>query len=347
MKEIGAASLGAAFRWWIAELRGAFVDALPAAFFRRRLVIVAADAGWTLTRDGAKGPVEIGRLDWNEDAAPSLPRRLRREHAVLSLPESAALKRRLRLPEAAAAELDGVLGFEVPRHTPFSADRVYRCHRIISRQAGWGNGTGALDVELTVVPRDLVDRELERARSLGIDVAEIVVGSPAPRLRGEASILPSRRRTMWTPLNRVLLGVAAVAALACAASPFLAEHARLAEIERELMALRPAADAALAAREQAADAARMIASIAAQKRAVPASVALLEALSRALPDDTYLTSLQLSGRDLTIEGWSAAATRLAAPLEAEFARVDWRAPLARDAESGLEHFQFNLVPARK
>jgi len=70
-------------------------------------------------------------------------------------------------------------------------------------------------------------------------------------------------------------------------------------------------------------------------------VMLLEALSGALPDDTWLTSLNLSGERLVIEGRSSSAAALVRRLEMTrgFGRVEFGAPVTRSVSDGLEHFQ--------
>jgi general secretion pathway protein L len=54
--------------------------------------------------------------------------------------------------------------------------------------------------------------------------------------------------------------------------------------------------------------------VAAARAEADAAVDALATLTAALPDDTWLTSLTLHQRKLTLEGQSAAATRLIATL---------------------------------
>src|SRR5438552_2736460 len=79
----------------------------------------------------------------------------------------------------------------------------------------------------------------------------------------------------------------------------------------------------------------------------PPLVAVLDTLSRELPDGSWLTSLSIAGREMLIEGLSPSATAIALALgrNPNFANVLFRAPTARDVATGLEHFQLGATLA--
>src|SRR5690606_22889898 len=76
----------------------------------------------------------------------------------LLLPAAAGLRRRLSLPAAAGDRLREILGFEIDRQTPFTADAVAYDARLLGRHGG----DGQLDAELVVVPRATLDAQLAR-----------------------------------------------------------------------------------------------------------------------------------------------------------------------------------------
>jgi general secretion pathway protein L len=132
--------------------------------------------------------------------------------------------------------------------------------------------------------------------------------------------------------------------VATIASPIVAAQVRIGGIEREIAALRPAADKVLAAREHDARESAAYDAVVAAKRAAPSTVEILAALTRALPDGSWLTGAQLAGRELIVDGTSPAAAALAKPIESlgPFGRVTYRAPITRDPQTRLEQFQFAI-----
>jgi Tfp pilus assembly protein PilN len=72
---------------------------------------------------------------------------------------------------------------------------------------------------------------------------------------------------------------------------------------------------------------------------------MLEGLSAALPDDTWLTFLRLGSGQLIVEGRTASAAALVRRLEAVpgFGAVGFGTPVTRDSRDGLEHFQFTIA----
>jgi general secretion pathway protein L len=84
------------------------------------------------------------------------------------------------------------------------------------------------------------------------------------------------------------------------------------------------------------------------KESSPSAVVVLEALSRALPDDAYLTELRIDSEKLRVIGLAANAPALIAPLErsGHFADVRFAAPTTRGPDGALFrfHIEARIVP---
>jgi general secretion pathway protein L len=111
--------------------------------------------------------------------------------------------------------------------------------------------------------------------------------------------------------------------------PFAQQRA-LNGLDREIAAL------ALAGERNAA----MLALLAARSPLV----AVLDTLSRDLPDGAWLLSLSVAGREVVLDGLapSAAAVALALEKAGNVSGIVFRAPIAREA-AGLEHFQLGAT----
>jgi len=92
--------------------------------------------------------------------------------------------------------------------------------------------------------------------------------------------------------------------------------------------------------ERQMDLIRGQAAFVAQRRSATTYVAMLAALTKALPDDTWLTEIQLDGGKLHIQGFSRAASGLIAKLDrsGHFSNTQFGAPLVRNDADGTERF---------
>jgi general secretion pathway protein L len=351
---LGSTVIANALRWWldaIGELGGELL-ALSRLTSSAALAVELTDRGWTVLRESGASRAVLGTVDaerLDDDALRRTLRRLLRrdrpEPAALLLPASAVLTRVIRLPAAATPDLSSILEFEIARHTPFTADRAYYRHRILGRTGA----AGTIDIELCAAPRDLIDGALRRLAAAGLTIDSVTAAGTPPRERRHRSLMPvavSRSRGR-SRAGRALTAGAAGALIVALVSPIAAGQLRLAALDRALDAVRPAADRALAERERGLRASAALDAVIGAERATPRVVETLLALTRAVPDGSFLSSLQLTGRELVIEGYSPAAASLARPLESigPSAHVAYRAPITRDPQSGLEQFQFAITLA--
>ncbi|MBI3514401.1 MAG: PilN domain-containing protein [Proteobacteria bacterium] len=349
---LGSTPVANALRWWLDELTalGADVAAtLRIAASSALVVELGARGGWSLVRETRSGRAVLGTVDAERLDDEAVRRTLRRllghgkpEAIAVLLPATAVLTRAIRLPVAAARDLPSILEFEIARHTPFTAERAYYRHRLLGR----ATAAGTIEVELRVAPRELIDTTLRRLAAVGLSTTTVTAVDTPPRDRPRASLMPTETRpaVIWTLGNRIRVGVAAGALVAALLAPIAVAHLRLAGIARDIGALRPTVERRLTEQERDLRQRTALDAVVAIKRAAPATVELLGALTHALPDGSWLTSLQLTGRDLVIEGYAPAAAALVRPLElaGPFAQVGYRAPITRDPQSAREHFQFDM-----
>ncbi|NLB59405.1 MAG: hypothetical protein GX805_13255, partial [Gammaproteobacteria bacterium] len=165
-----APGIGGFWRWWglaLASWLPASMRALLARDGRRLLLRHAAgELRVALERSGQAR--ELVRLPWQADGAAEdplqgmLPPALAALPRWLVLPADAALRRPMLVPAAAGDRLREVLGFEIDRHTPFTADEVRHDARVTGRR-----DDGQLEVELVVLPRAVCDAAITRVGGAG------------------------------------------------------------------------------------------------------------------------------------------------------------------------------------
>jgi general secretion pathway protein L len=264
--------------------------------------------------------------------------------SIFCIPAGRVLTRTLGLPAAAEDNLRQVLTFEMDRQTPFKADQVYFDSRVIGHDPGGRN----VRVELVLIPRAQLDEELATLPLAGRGLDGVDSWQDAPGgARRHANLLPperrARRRNLRTPLN---LGLAALAVLLLVVNM------------NESLANREAAVAAMRAQvEQANTEARQVATLrktlsdsisganflAERKRKEPLTVALIDDISRRLPETAYLERLQIENKQVQLQGQAQEAARLIALLGESpcLGNPGFQGQVQPDPRTGKERFQIS------
>lgn len=257
----------------------------------------------------------------------------------LLLPAASGLRRRLPLPAAAAERLRDVVGFEIDRQTPFSADAVAFDARVLGRR----DSDGQLDVELVAVPRSALDPQLAALGPLASTLAGVDVAGADGVPVGVNLLSLAQRRRHGDPFRVWNWALATVAVIAAAAMLWqLLDNRRDAADAFE----RSIAQRAEPARRAAAQRAELIGLIEGQafldraRGARPTAVEVMDELSRRLPDGTYLEKLAIEEERLTLIGLSNEAPALIGRLQGS---TLWRSPalagaLQPDPASGRDRF---------
>lgn len=244
----------------------------------------------------------------------ALPGRSRPPGIVLRLRAEMLLEREVVLPLAAEREPERVLGYEMDRLTPFSADEIFWTYDIARRD----RARGRLHLRLSVVTRAAVQPVLDAMGQAGLAPSEIAVEALDGTPRRITLRRPdSRRARLLRRATSVAAACCVVLAAAAVALPFLLQSAAGRRVEQRIAALRPAVAEAEALRRRIAAATAGVDVVAAERTRLGDALAVLAAVTDLLPDDTFLTDLTLLQGRLTLNGQSDAAVRLIAALSAD------------------------------
>jgi general secretion pathway protein L len=341
---------GRALQWWLGELAGLSDDAARRLRIgsRNAITLEAGERYWLLRR-GQRPLGQIDRAAPEPETSAALARLVAAGHGraplTVEIPHERILTKRITLPAMAQRELGRILHFEIARHFPFPAERVHFRHRVIG---SGGADRGTIEVEIAAVARAAVDEICQALAEAGLRPSRVCLagGRGAPPLF--LALAGLRRSTaMLTRLERALVLSLAALAILAAASPVVSDRVHIAAAERQLAALRPQAQAMLDQRERQRRAAAALAGPLRLAAARPPLVAVLDALTKAVPDGAWLQSLSLTGREIVVDGLSPSAAAVALALENghAFANLVFRAPITRDPQTGLEHFQLGAAIA--
>lgn len=319
------------FAWWTAQMRALLPAALARRVAAQECLIIdihhmdeTPQGGLLLRRDGQERFLHGLRA-----AEPAMARLA----MGLRLPHGTALSREVSLPYAALRDLPAVLGFEMDRLTPFSAQElVWSVSRIRPDKA-----RGRVNLHLTFAPRAPVEALLAALARLHLAPGFIEAESGRIEL---ARPRHGSARPRWASLP----AACAVLALLCLAAPFIRQQFALNATAQAIADAAPAAHTAMALRHQLAVTASGRSAIAAARQGGDA-LRVLALLTDALPDGTWLSDLTLKSGGLTIDGQSGNAAQLIGLLSAVPGLHDpgFTAPVTRTADGKADLFSLHAT----
>lgn len=263
----------------------------------------------------------------------------------LIMPAASVLRRRLALPPAAAERLRDVVGFEIDRQTPFSADAVAFDARVLGRR----ESDGQLDVELVAVPRGVLDPQLAALGPLAATLAGVDAAAADGAPLGVNLLAPLQRsphRDPWRVWNTALAVLALLFVAALLWQLLANRRAAAAAFEQRISAQADAGRRAAAQRQQLINLIEGQAFLDAARASRPTTTEIIDELSRRLPDGTYLEKLTIEDEQVLLIGLSNEAAALVGRLQDA---TVWQKPalagaLQPDPASGRDRFTITAVP---
>jgi len=250
------------------------------------------------------------------------------------------LRRTLRLPVAARFRLRGLLAQDLERQSPVDPASVLFTFRILAIE----RAASQVLVSLILVRREVVEAAVRRVEAAGLRLKDVFLDGEilrdeflAPRRFG---VTRRHGAAVVLLLLALLLGAADVAVRA----------ERQGQVLDALSARAAALDAAAAqveaVREQVEDLQAQSGFLAA-RRAAPSVGVILAAVTRALPDGTWLYSFDYDGATVQLQGYSHDAAALVAVFDgtALFRDAAFRAPMTQGPAPGLQQFDLSMSVA--
>ncbi|MEO7917047.1 MAG: PilN domain-containing protein [Dokdonella sp.] len=341
------------FGWWGTELLRCLPPRWRALLSERSdtLLLEHADRELIVWRErGSDTPTEFGRISLDqppeEQAAEFARLRARIENpsvrTVLCIDNDRVLRRNVALPSAAEANLRQVLSFEMDRQTPFKADQVYFDSRVVSRDASGRN----MQVEVVLMPRAQLDEEIAVVAGGalpmdGIDTWQRDQGHQ----RRHVNLLPVerrfRRRNMRVPIIAGLVLLAIILLLVNMALS-LSNRSQAIELMRaDVDRMDTTARKVRGQKQMLLDSIGGANFLAEKKRTTAPVIALIDDLTKRIPDNTFIERLNIENNQVQLQGQSSEAAKLIGLLTDSpyLANPNFQGPIQPDARSGKERFQ--------
>jgi general secretion pathway protein L len=260
---------------------------------------------------------------------------------VLRLSAEEVVERTIQIPKGAADVIEPVLRNQMNRIVPWPQEETRFGYIVTENEPG---APDQINVQVTATTQGVLEAALAEARALG---ARPSLVDYAPREEPRIgtvllSLAPDPRLRMARRLNAGLAVILAVCLLSGGTGAYQLWQLENEKTELETRIATVRKRIAEAGNQNAGNAqAREAAAALIQRKAgEPPVVRLIDGLSRAIPDNAYLTELEIRGATARMTGRSDEATALIATIEAapEYEDVGFAAPTTRDAEGGAESF---------
>jgi len=302
----------------------------------RRAVTLAFEGRHLVVRD-----IQTGQAI--PAGAAELKRAARDAFVVLECPADRLVTRQISVPAQAEKFLSGVISNQIERLSPWSLnDVVYG----FQTKPG-GDTSAAIDVRITMASRTDIDAARRELAAFDVEVDRIVARDPENPGAGEAVTLWSRLTEasgdrLAVASRKIGIGLGATVAVTLCLSLWALGSAELIGRESEDVAARmkmlqrQVGGHALSASTPPAERAWV------SKETAIASVIVIEAVSRALPDSAYLNEIRLEGPILRLTGSASDVPGLLAPLErsGHLTGVHFFAPTTRSPDG--KSFRFSI-----
>ena len=331
-------SLSAILNAWTGSVAGAVIAGLNRIVSPRVVRLIEGDDGRFAVEAQVK-PGEIpSTIAFADGAAPSaLAPVVRGSRVEIVLQPKRFLFRPLELPARAADFIEGIVRAQIDRLTPWSpSEAVFGC------TVPAASGGESITTTIAATTRKAVAGYVQAvsafhpsAVAICTDVAD--AGGTRVKVFEQSARGSLDAAKLSRGLQYVLGAAALVAIVSVAASSWIAGSlgAQEDELARQISERRAAIRAGADGGDRSP-----VALLEHRKYQTPASVIVLETLSRVLPDNTYVTELHLTGNKLQIAGITTDAPSLISLIEQShhFTRATFYAPTTRSPSDPGERF---------
>ena len=298
-------------------------------------------------RDGDKvrraGKLQAGIVAEGGDqiSRQALRNAVRDRAVVLRLSAGDVVERVIQIPKAASDVLEPVLNNQLARIVPWPPQSTRFGYRVVGPNA---TAPDQIDVQLVATTIAVIESALQQARAHGLTPCAVDYGLEPQALAG-IELMPLTPDPIERAAKRLHTGLRlclAASIMAGAAGCYLLwqRETQFSELTSKVAAARTGVEQLKNLHEENRRLKELHGRLINRKSGETATVVLIEALSRIIPDTSYLTAIEMHDRDIRMTGRSDDPTALIAKLEAspEFEDVRFSAPTTRDEGATLTTF---------
>lgn len=339
------------FRWWVSELESILQDLLEliAPTWSRPLTLLVAPHRILISDGAATSLNSIIEIERTPEGA-ALPEKLPELNALsldrgrrvrVLLARDYAFVNRLRLPLVAVPHLKSAVSLQLPKLMPLDAAQLLTDFEITKTDSD----KSKIDIDVAALKRSDIEPLLTRIRSWGFRVASVHLDAANTRSRFHfSSADPATRQSTLTRTDRGLIGTAICLGLLCVAvatiQSYRADHA----LVRAQELTRAPASTALARRLELTNRLEPLKALSKLEGSITVA-ALLSELSTLIPHDTWLTTLEVKGRQVRMVGLSSDSAGLVKVLTGSslLTDVELRSSMSAGIGTGKDRFEISAT----
>jgi len=318
------------WRWWRDELVQLLPMTVRSRLQHRRLlpVVVTSETQWELwtpsLAHNRAARVKQTVLDMTTEPDDRVREAIARlaSPVALLMPSTMVLRRTLTLPMALEENLKQALAYDLDRHTPFRGDELYFDAQVISRNPE----RNEMQVVLAATQRVNADKIMTELREEGAEVVALLV-DPPENVNSKLNLLPTEDRPSWLPWQRWAIGggmaLLVLLLLAAIALPIGQKRSYVIKLHQQADEAQAQAMVVTRVRNELDQLVADYDFVPEKKGMYPSTVHVLDEITKLLPDDTWLTQMEIKNttgsketrHEVFLRGESAHASRLVALLE--------------------------------
>jgi len=259
---------------------------------------------------------------------------------VLLVPKVDILKKKMVLPKTAGTNLHQILGFEIDRKTPFSFDQVFYDH-IVEKMDVEQN---LLHVQLYVTAKKSIEPLIKRLNSWGIKPDSIdITGSTASNgvILAPADEYQPNKNENHTTL--ILSGTAFCLFIALLYVPLIFHEREINKLEKQVTERRDIVFQLKELTEKKNNTLNKALFLNDKRKDQIPVIAILNELSRNIPDDTWLTRFSMTNGEIQLQGESSSASSMIHIIESSnyFSDSSFRSPITQNIKTKKDKFNLS------
>jgi general secretion pathway protein L len=262
---------------------------------------------------------------------------------LLRLSPSDIVDRTIQIPQAASDVIEPVLLNQMERIVPWSSEDRRYGYRVLGPNA---TNADQLDVQVVATTKNIIDTALHRARSIGLNPYAIDYASDFDAGAVELQSLqsdPVKKTAQMLQRIFVIAFVVCVAVGSFGSYHLWTRQTESDDLELKIATARARVEDVKRLNNENTELRRQRERLVTRKREEPAVITLIEAMSRTLPDNAYLTEMEIHGRETRIVGKSPDPTSLITKLEDTPQFEDVHFSSATTREEGETAGTFSIV----
>ncbi len=327
--------------WWLNELGGMIPETIIRFFVPDEKPVqikLSDDGSWIEIRADTLSEtqkIDAGAYDvLNSQLQPG-------QKAVLLVPVSFVLQQTIELPEAAIADIQSAVSFQVERVSPFRLEQVHYVARLIRRETK----NKAIIVQLSILARSRIQDVLDAITKNNVNIAAIYIDDDpsVPKLNLISNDNAFAGKGIWR-FNLVNLVVTAGVLFLLAAIVFSAYrlHYTAESSEENAVQVANIIKRNTLLQTQIAGLAKVDDFIA-RRRGGLYSVEVLNNITKRMPDGSWLFSLDIRPKEVILSGFSNDVSRLIETLSsAPFSNPELISPVVYGRAGGETRFEVRI-----